>query len=415
MNDSADFSDMAFHDPIDKLAHTSALSDDENARILSQQKIRELATQMGIFTASHHALYMAFGQGEIQSFTVPAINVRTLTYDFCRRAFKLAMRHNIGVMIFELAASEQKYTNQTPSEYSASVLAAAIKEGYKGPVFIQGDHYQASADIEQLKKLISTSIEAQFFNIDIDGSTLVDLEKLSVPEQQEKNIEITADLTEFIRRIQPSGVTISIGAEIGHIGGVNSTVEDFNVFMEGYQRLIHPKNLVGISKIAVQTGTSHGGIPRADGTIEKVAIDFKILKEIAKIARETYHIGGAVQHGASTLPDELYHQFPENNTLEIHLSTGFQNIIFEHMGASLKEKIYAWTREHTQDELKKGLTDAQFIYKARKKAWGAFKKEMWLMPQAEKDKILDALEVKLAFLFTQLRVENTRDQILKYY
>ena len=37
------------------------------------------------------------------------------------------------------------YTHQDPSEIAAVVLAAAIAEGYEGPVFIQGDHFQANA------------------------------------------------------------------------------------------------------------------------------------------------------------------------------------------------------------------------------------------------------------------------------
>ena len=48
-------------------------------------------------------------------------------------------------MIFELARSEMGYTDQRPAEYAACVLGAAIAEGYQGPVFIQGDHFQISA------------------------------------------------------------------------------------------------------------------------------------------------------------------------------------------------------------------------------------------------------------------------------
>ena len=36
----------------------------------------------------------------------------------------------------------------------------------------------------------------------------------------------------------------------------------------------------------------------------------------------SYGLAGAVQHGASTLPDELFHRFPAVETAEIHLATG---------------------------------------------------------------------------------------------
>jgi len=40
-------------------------------------------------------------------------------------------------------------------------------------------------------------------------------------------------------------------------------------------------------------------------------------------------MGGAVQHGASTLPDDMFDLFPKKGTMEVHLATGFQNIIFD--------------------------------------------------------------------------------------
>src|SRR5437899_12075865 len=88
---------------------------------------------------------MAMGRGEVRAFTVPAFNIRALTFDSARALFRAAMRHNVGAFIFEIARSEIGYTEQRPAEYSACVLAAAMREDYRGAVFIQGDHFQASA------------------------------------------------------------------------------------------------------------------------------------------------------------------------------------------------------------------------------------------------------------------------------
>jgi fructose/tagatose bisphosphate aldolase len=407
---------------IDELAYTAALDDDPELRLSTQKKIREIAKEQGIYSQSIHEVYMAFGRGELSGFTVPAMNVRMLTYDFAQRVFKVIMKLNVGCVTFELANTEQQYTGQPPSDYSASIIAGAIKAGYKGPVFILGDHYQMKADIfhespekeiARVKDLIDRSINGAFYNIDIDGSTLVDLDKPTIDEQQKNNYEMTALMTKYIRTVQPEGVTVSIGGEIGHIGGKNSTVEDYEAFMEGYIKNLG-EGVPGISKVAIQTGTSHGGVPLPDGTLADVTIDFDVIKNIGDVARSKYGLGGPVQHGASTLPEELFNKFPEHKTLEIHLATEFQNIIYAHMNEELKQKMWAWLRENAREEFKEGMTDEQFIYKSRKKAWGAFKKETWHITKDEKEIMMNAVEKKLELLFKELRVINTKDAVSRF-
>jgi len=401
---------------IDELIYSAIFSPDETAKKSSRASIRKLAEEKGIKLASINDLYMSIGQGKMSGFTVPAINVRTLTYDLVRQVFQIMKEKKVGPVIFEIARSEIKYTEQQPDEYAVSVLAAAIKENYVGPVFVQGDHYQFSAknfaankqdEIDKIKELIKKSIDAGFYNIDIDASTLVDLSKTELIEQQRNNYEMTALLTEYIRSIQPKEVTISIGGEIGHIGGVNSNVADFETFMDNYLKLIKEKNLVGVSKVSVQTGTSHGGIPLPDGTIAEVKLDFNVLKSITESARSKYKIGGSVQHGASTLPNDLFHNFPTYNTLEIHLATGFQNIAYDHMDPKLKQEIYEWLKVNCKDEQKEGQTEDQFLYKTRKKALGPFKNKIWTQEAKYKDETLAALKTQFEYLFTQLNLFNT--------
>jgi len=403
-------------DNIDELIYSAIFSPDETVRKTSRTSIRKLAEEKGIRRASINDLYMSIGQGKVSGFTVSAINVRTLTYDLVRQVFQIMMEKKVGPVIFEIARSEIKYTEQQPDEYTVSVLAAAIKENYVGPVFVQGDHYQFSAknfaankqdEIDKIKELIKKSIDAGFYNIDIDASTLVDLSKTELIEQQRNNYEMTALLTEYIRSIQPKEVVISIGGEIGHIGGVNSNVADFETFMDNYLKLIKDKNLVGVSKVSVQTGTSHGGIPLPDGTIAEVKLDFNVLKSITESARSKYKIGGSVQHGASTLPNDLFHNFPTYNTLEIHLATGFQNIVYDHMDPKLKQEIYEWLKINCKDEQKEGQTEDQFLYKTRKKALGPFKNKIWTQEAKYKDDTLAALKKQFEYLFTQLNLFNT--------
>jgi fructose/tagatose bisphosphate aldolase len=403
-------------DNIDELIYSAIFSPDENIKKSSRTSIRKLAQEKGVKLASINDLYMSIGQGKVSGFTVPAINVRTLTYDLARQVFQIMKEKKVGPVLFEIARSEIKYTYQQPDEYAVSILAAAIKENYVGPVFVQGDHYQFLAknfaankqdEIDKIKELIKKSIDAGFYNIDIDASTLVDLSKKELIEQQRNNYEMTALLTEYIRSIQPKDVVISIGGEIGHIGGVNSNVADFETFMDNYLKLIKDKNLVGVSKVSVQTGTSHGGIPLPDGKIAQVKLDFNVLKSITESARSKYKIGGSVQHGASTLPNDLFHNFPTYKTLEIHLATGFQNIVYEHMEPKLKQEIYEWLKINCKDEMKEGQTEDQNLYKTRKKALGPFKEKVWKMDKKYKDEALVALKTQFEYLFTQLNLFNT--------
>ena len=386
--------------------------------------IRQLALSRGVRPASIQALYEASGRGEYSGVTVPAINIRGITYDVARAVFRAAMKENVGAFIFELARSEMGYTAQSPAEYAAAVLAAGVSEKYEGPVFIQADHTQvnrsrfqkeAAAELDAIRNIVSQSVTAGFYNIDIDASTVVELSKPTLEDQQLDNSRITAEMTEFIRGIEPEGVTVSVGGEIGEIGKGNSTIADLRAFMNVYRRCLEP-GVTGISKISVQTGTTHGGVVLADGSIAKVSIDFNTLKELSDLARREYGLGGAVQHGASTLPDEAFDTFPKCGTLEVHLATGFQNIIYDssHFPGDLRASINHHLDEHYNDERKAGETEEQFIYKTRKKAFGDFKKELWHLPPGVNRKIMGELEERFSLIFHKLNVINTTGLIKKH-
>ena len=400
------------------------LEDDVAKKRLIAKKIFDAAYEKGIYPASIHEFYMARGRGEFSGFTVPAINLRSMTYDLARAIFRVANKNDSGAFVFEIARSEIGYTYQPPIEFASMVLTAAIKEGYVGPVFIQGDHFQANAakykenpqkEIESLQTLIGDAVSSGFFNIDIDSSTLVDLTKPTFKEQQLLNFEVCAKLTQYIRNLQPKGIMISVGGEIGEIGHQNSTPEDLTVFMSGLKEKLS-ESLVGISKISVQTGTTHGGIVLPDGSIKQIMLDFNTLKTLSEMARREYGLAGAVQHGASTLPPEAFHKFVECETAEVHLATEFQNMIYEskHFPADLKNKIYAWLKVNAANEAKQGETEDQFLYKTRKKGLGPFKKEIIKLPQDTRDAIAAEIEVKFEFLFKQLNMVNKRDLLNKY-
>lgn len=407
---------------IDPLVFTAVFAADPALKTQARSVIGQLAAGLGIRSSSLRQYYLAIGRGEVSATsTVPAINLRTLTYDVARVLFKLKRERHIGPLIVELARSEMGYTNQRYDEFAIAVLAAAIKEGYRGPVFLQADHVQvdagryqedSAAELQTMKRLIKEAMEADFGQIDIDASTLVDLSKMTLTEQQAENALVTAALTDYIHSLE-SLETISIGGEIGHIGGKNSTPEELEAFLEGYETALG-KHIPGLSKISVQTGTSHGGIPLPDGRIAEVNLDFSVLERTGRVARDIYHLGGVVQHGASTLPLEVFDHFPKQKTLEIHLATAFQNSVYDQMPEALREYMYLWVEHHCQDEWQTGWTKEQFIYKTRKKAFGPFKQELWELSEQEKQPILETLEQQFSLLFGKLNVFNTQEAVARY-
>jgi len=407
---------------IHRLAEVSAL--ESGARQgLARFLVRQIAEQVGVVPASINDLYMARGMGSVpNTFTVPAMNLRALAFDAARAVFRAAIAIDASAFIFEIARSEMVYTDQRPAEYVTSILAAAVAEGYQGPVFIQGDHYQVSAkrfasdketELQAVRDLIVESLAAGFFNIDIDTSTLVDLSKTSVPEQQVLNTTLSAMFTAFIRSHEPAGVTVSVGGEIGEVGGHNSNEEELRAYADGYNTELDllAKGAVGISKLSIQTGTSHGGVVLPDGSIAKVSVDFDTLLKLSRIARKDYGMGGAVQHGASTLPEDAFGKFVEAEAVEVHLATNFQNMLFDRLPDDLRAEIYAFLDVKSASERKPDMTSEQFYYKTRKNAVGPFKKQTWNMPAAKKEEIGRAWEEQFKKLFQSLGQAGTRKYV----
>ena len=404
---------------IHKIAEVSAL-ETGTKQALAQYLTRLAALELGIYPASINDLYLARGRGEIpSSFTVPAMNLRALSFEAARAVFRISKKMDAGAFIFEIARSEIGYTGQRPSEYATSILAAAIVEGYSGPVFIQGDHFQVSAkrygadaktELQILYDLIDEAITAGFFNIDVDTSTLVDLSQPTIPEQQAINSQLSAMYTAYIRSVEPEDVTISVGGEIGEVGGQNSTEPELRAYMDGFQADLekHSPGATGLSKISIQTGTSHGGVVLPDGTIKQVSVDFNTLFDLSRVARLGYGMAGAVQHGASTLPEDAFGKFVESEACEVHLATNFQNMLFDRLPHDLRKEMYAYLDEKYSSDRKADMTDEQFYYKTRKNTIGQFKADLWKMDKGKKDEIGQAWEQQFSKLFSLLAVADTR-------
>jgi hypothetical protein len=410
---------------LDRWARAAALAEPD-VRQAAIWAIREAARAAGLVPASIHELYAARGKDAWTNKTVPAMNLRGWTYQTCRAAFRAARKMDAELLIFEQALAEALYAKQTPAEYTAAVLAAGLREGHTGPIFLQADHDQINAgnyakdpgkETQRLSDVIREQLAASFFNIDIDASTVVDLSLPTLVEQQRVNAELTARFTRLVREREPKGVTISVGAEIGEVGAHNTTPDELRAFMATYPKaLAAGGGGAGITKVSVNSGTYHGGKVLADGTLARVPVAFDTLTEISRVCRMEFGLAGAVQHGASTLPMDYFGKFPESGTVEIHLALGFNNLIFDHpkLPQAVKDEIRSYCFTHHAGERKPDQTEAQFIYTTRKKAWAGMKQRFWDLPADIQEALMLSLEEMFRGMFVRMNVGHTTSLVRQH-
>jgi hypothetical protein len=410
---------------LDRWARAAALAEPDT-RQAAIWAVREAAHAAGLIPASIHELYVARGKEAWSDKTVPAMNLRGWTYQTSRAAFRAARKRKAGLLIFEQALMESVYAAQPPAEYTAAVLAAGLREGHRGPIFLQADHDQINAgnyaadpakEVERLSAVIREQIAASFFNIDVDASTVVDLTPPSLVEQQRVNAELTARFTRLVRTLEPAGVTISVGAEIGEVGAHNTTPDELRAFMATYPKALAAAGSgAGITKVSVNSGTYHGGKVLADGSLAKVPVAFDTLADISRVGRTEFGLAGAVQHGASTLPMDYFGKFPETGTVEIHLALGFNNLIFDHpqLPQAVKDEIRAYCFAHHAAERKPEQTEAQFIYTTRKKAWAGMKQRFWDLPGDLQEVLMGSLEEMFGQMFDRMKVGETEALVRRH-
>lgn len=431
----------AFRNSLPTLAANAADFVDRSApadvRSLAGWIIGEGAQQLNVKLSSPQEVYVAIAEGRInKEFAFPAINIRVGTLDTARALFRAANDNKVGAFIAEIARSEMGYTNQSPAEYAAILQAAAMLEGFEGPLFLQGDHIQLKAkpvreggaaaekEIEAHRKVIQDLLVAGFGSIDLDMSPFERRteENLSFEEQQAENARLTAEKIADVRALQKKhGIpwTVLLGGETGEVGKINTRKEDLEAYAEGI--IANMKKLgidptLGIRKIAVNDGTAHGGTPLPDGSVADVAIAFDILKMATDFGRK-YGWAGSVQHGASTLPNNAFSLFVKNKAVEVHLATGFQNITFDsgiYKVKGAQSEIEQFLADTFRGEWKAGKTFAQFAYSTRKQATGPFKWMIWTMPEDVRAKVSENLYDQFTFLFEQLGVIDTKNLIAQY-
>ena len=373
---------------IDYLVREAALNNNNDVKIAAQFLIRSAAASLGIIPASINNFYMARKDNAWKNMTVPAVNIRTDGYETARQIFRVVKEQNIGAVILELAKSEARYSGQSLGEFTTVGFAAAIKEGYTGQIFFQGDHYQvdkkkydqdSQKEIASLKKFIRESILAGEYNIDLDPSTLVNetaLDEIVILENSlvDKHLKTHPELTQGLdesglkalrhKLIDELALTDAQKTQLDALyERMHSDTAKVTMELIRYIRSLEKELLGGKITISIGIEERHIDNPKHKNNPSTVrgsiALANKVLKICAeegliapsKIALQTgtmHGLGGEVdfgiyerhlaaasalgiavfvQHGASTIKDRNdFKKMPIGGVGEVHLATEYQKI-----------------------------------------------------------------------------------------
>ena len=381
------------------------------------------AREMGVYPAAIGEIYRALGQKTLTPMTIPAFNIRGLTFALARVVWRKVIKLHAGPVIFELAPSETWAGDQTYAEYAAMIFAAACREGYQGPIFLQGDHFaiESTDEVPVVLERCHEVIASGFYQIDIDGSHLIVKDPLNLSAFHTPNAKVTAQIIKHLRQQQPSGVHLVLGGEVGEIGGRDTSINDLDTYKDLLE-LYLPAEIAGLDKISAQTGTAHGGIVLQNGSTGQMNVDFDLIAQLSAKARD-YGWSGIVQHGASTLTMRDLEKLPAAGVIEVHLATQIQNIVFDHPAfpVDLREKmqkrlvVAAFGAEGEKIENPEALTLAQQFYKARWTAWGSFKQELWDLPASVMTPIEDSFSDWVEDIIKSLRIDNKKEVLRQYF
>jgi len=167
---------------IEYLARTSSISRDKNVQMAAYWVLMKLMKNFNVHLASMHEHYMNKGK-TWDGRTAAAYNLRTgPVFLQARQIFRSMMEDDVGLVVFEEADSELRYTGHDRFQYTAQIVAAAMKQGYEGGINLRLDHLQVKkteylkdsvAAVKKAKRKMYDSVLAGKYNPDIDPSTMV--------------------------------------------------------------------------------------------------------------------------------------------------------------------------------------------------------------------------------------------------
>ncbi|GAB6067702.1 hypothetical protein JCM13664_10200 [Methylothermus subterraneus] len=213
---------------LDALVYNALSQPEESVRYFLCWLIRQAASGCAVYPASLAGWYTKVGRGQAPQCVIPAVNLQDLTYAMGRAAFRAARETGSGALVFSLNGTSP------PVDYATCLLAAALREGYEGPVFLEADWLRAESveDLSSLQERAEEALAAGFFNLLFDPRRLFDLTLPDPTSQVQAAYALCAELAGAVRRSEPKGVGSAIGVRFD--GADPDLVPHLRAFVEGF-------------------------------------------------------------------------------------------------------------------------------------------------------------------------------------
>lgn len=396
---------------VDRLAITAALGDSEDVKEMARFLIRASAISHNIWCDSVSPIFLGIGQGKYQGFTIPAINLRGITYYLARRVFHSARRQKAGPIVFQLSSSEMDITGQPPSEYVSCILAAALRENYSGPVFLQAsrigtrDQKTDSLDLPDIKPsaLIADAIASGIFNLEFECSD---------------DLDETVKLISEIRMHQPDGVSIAVGCTIPLPKSRQTAVQELLGFVTGLKtRLQDLKINESVCKINLVCNSDPMGSDFLDQDQMTGMLDFNRLGALSEILREQLGMAGPVLSSSHEIQADFFDQVATYKISELKMETWIQDLILNHdrFPTGLREEIRAYLETEYTHLRKADWSDQHFYNNLRSRAWKPYKKTLWSLDHRTRLTISNSFEDRIKLLFENLHVGLNKKLVNRLY
>jgi hypothetical protein len=388
---------------IDALVYNAMFQPSERVRYFLSWLIRQVAAGNAIYPASLQGLYTAAARGQTPTLTLPAISLRVMTYAGGRAAFRAARETGAGALAFNLDAAAKPA--QSPLDYATCLLAAALREGYEGPLFLQANflHERPMADepahsdeLERLKELVEEALNEAFFNLELDATRMENLTLPDLSAQEQACYADCAELASFVRQTEPGGVGSAIGIQFNSRGDPEHRVQRLRAFMTGFETEFTSRagHVPGISKFNLNI---------------RGKVDLDIAADFAEVARREYWLPTSVSMDSAAMPDDVIEAVADLPFVGAHLGSRLEDRILDHLAfpGQLRQAMQHWIDTTYGEAHQPGEGDEDFYRAMRPLAYEQFKREMWDLPRQTQEAIMADLQTGLVEDIKRLKVEDS--------
>ena len=407
----------------DRLVFTSSFGGNDQLRKTSRRIIHCAARVHGIYPTSLANLYNKIRTQKTREFMVPVFNIRGMTFSTARAVFRVAQKLNTQLFVFSLSPEEMDFTDQSFQEYIVSILGAAMRECYRGPVFFQIDGLRVFSaenplprgiDVSLTAGFIKESIQSGFYHFNLDD--FMPDSAAGCTNDYSQRLGHTMGWLRLIHEHRATApVVIGLAVPSSHPGTVPSK-EDVNLLS---QTIFSDPAIRGTVPSIYKTKPASGVIHRSagpEGIPDRIEIDLEASAGFYLSSREHFNAAGIELQTAADLNTLPMAPLASAGYLEIKTGDFLQDFFFDHplFPSGIREELHAFIETEYRSERDPGLSDDAFYYGFRGRIWRQFKKSLWNLDTYTKTAIVTDMETMLGEIMARMHIANTRKLTEKY-